>query len=147
MKNIKSVEHRQELKVIDIRTNIIDDAYNSNPIGANAALETLKMFNDDYKIVITPGMIDLGITQKTANYEFGKKIAKIADEVILIGEKWTTPIKNSFIKNSFSNYKIYDTMSLAIDYAVKLKLNKHKTILIEKICRTNIYKNMLEKNR
>jgi UDP-N-acetylmuramoyl-tripeptide--D-alanyl-D-alanine ligase len=131
LRTIRPIMHRQELKTVDIRTNIIDDAYNSNPIGSKAALDTLSMFNYDYKIVITPGMIDLGKRQEIENYKFGQNISNIADFVILVGAKWTLPIKQAFVDNNFTEYKIYNTMESAINYAMSIKAKKHKTILIE----------------
>lgn len=38
---------------------MIDDAYNSNPTGAKNALDVLQMM-PGIKIVVTPGMIELG---------------------------------------------------------------------------------------
>ena len=47
------------------------------------------------KVVVTPGMIELGDKEEELNKEFGKQIAEIskADYVVLIGEKRTRPIK------------------------------------------------------
>ena len=57
VRRLEAVPHRLQL----IRKNsivIIDDAYNSNPNGARAALETLSMF-DGVKVIVTPGMVEL----------------------------------------------------------------------------------------
>lgn len=58
VRRIQPVEHRMEMKPHGDVT-IIDDAYNSNPVGSKAAVETLKMF-DGIRILITPGMVELG---------------------------------------------------------------------------------------
>ena len=42
---------------------------------------------DGVKVVVTPGMIELGESEKEKNYEFGQQISEVADYVILIGEK------------------------------------------------------------
>ena len=55
---IKPIEHRLELKKIGNMYQI-DDAYNSNPVGAKVALEVLGMMPGD-KVVVTPGMVELG---------------------------------------------------------------------------------------
>ena len=68
-KLIEGVEHRQQL-VQSGNDLIIDDAYNSNPSGAKSALETLGMFKG-VKILVTPGMIELGEKQYDCNFEFG----------------------------------------------------------------------------
>jgi UDP-N-acetylmuramoyl-tripeptide--D-alanyl-D-alanine ligase len=90
VKLIEPVEHRQQL--IESGSDlIIDDAYNSNPSGAESALYTLSMFEGE-KILITPGMIELGEKQYDCNFEFGKQAAKVCDYIILVGKKQTKPI-------------------------------------------------------
>ena len=86
------MEHRLELKKKDDRSIIIDDAYNSNPEGAKEALNVLKSFREYQKILITPGMIELGEKQDELNREFGKYAAAAADQIILVGKKQTVPI-------------------------------------------------------
>ncbi|MGI8407034.1 MAG: UDP-N-acetylmuramoyl-tripeptide--D-alanyl-D-alanine ligase [Actinomycetota bacterium] len=63
---------------------VIDDAYNSNPSGAAAALEVLKQIPGGKKIVVTPGMVELGDAQDDANREFGRRAAEIADVLFIV---------------------------------------------------------------
>lgn len=65
VKQLEQVEHRQQVIKKDFGL-IIDDAYNSNPASAKSALNTLSMF-DMTKIVVTPGMIELGKKQYELN--------------------------------------------------------------------------------
>ena len=101
---VKPVEHRLELKKIN-NFYMIDDAYNSNPIGAENACKILGMM-PGMKIVVTPGMIELGEKEDEYNKEFGRQIAEVADKVILIGEKRTKPIKEGLIEKDFDKEKI-----------------------------------------
>ncbi len=105
VRKIKSIEHRLELKQIG-NIYMIDDAYNSNPEGAKVALEVLDMMKGT-KVVVTPGMIELGDKQDEYNKEFGKNIASVADYVILIGEKMTKPIYEGLIEKKYKKDKIY----------------------------------------
>ena len=63
---------------------IIDDAYNGCVEGAKAALETIKQF-DSKKIVITPGLVELGKEEFNCNFEFGRQMASVCDYVIING--------------------------------------------------------------
>ncbi len=85
MRRIESVEHRLQLKKMADCT-VIDDAYNSNPAGAASALETLKMF-EGCRIVITPGMVELGERENEENEKLGALAVKCADYAIFVGEK------------------------------------------------------------
>ena len=100
VKGVKPVEHRLELKKLG-NFYQIDDAYNSNPVGAKNACEILGMM-PGLKVVVTPGMIELGDKEDEYNEEFGKQIAEVADKVILIGEKKTKPIKKGLLEKKFN---------------------------------------------
>lgn len=105
VKRIKTIEHRLELKKYG-NINIIDDAYNSNPVGSKMAVDVLNLM-DGKKIIVTPGMIELGSEEYSANMEFGRHIASVCDEVILIGEHQTKPILDGLKKEKFSDKKIH----------------------------------------
>ena len=123
VKGVKPVEHRLELKRLG-NFYQIDDAYNSNPVGAKNALDILDMM-PGMKIVVTPGMIELGDKEDELNKEFGRQIADVADIVILIGEKKTKVIKDGLLEKGFDKEKIIvfndvrDAFPTINDYAVK----------------------------
>ena len=104
VKRVKPVEHRLELKKF-AKFYQIDDAYNSNPVGAKSALDTLSLM-DGYKVVVTPGMIELGDREKELNKIFGEQIADVADKVILVGKKQTKPIYDGLINKKYKKENI-----------------------------------------
>lgn len=124
--NIKPIEHRLELKKIGVMYQI-DDAYNSNPVGAKVALEVLDMMPGT-KVVVTPGMVELGKEEEQANYEFGKQIAKVADYVILVGEKQTKPIKEGLLASKYKNDNIIVTNDVREAYILVGKLKGKEDI-------------------
>ena len=101
---VKTVEHRLELKSYG-SINYIDDAYNSNPVGSKMALDVLKLMPGK-KIVITPGMIELGDKQYEYNYNFGKYIADSVDLAILVGKEQTKPIQKGILDSNFDKEKL-----------------------------------------
>ena len=131
LKKLTSPPHRLQLLKND-GTIIIDDAYNSNPSGCKAALDTLGLF-DGYKILITPGMVELGAQQDNLNYAFGEQAAAVCDYVILIGEKQTKPIYNGLINANFdkSNILIANQIKDGINQAYAIKTEKQKILLLE----------------
>lgn len=104
VKLVKPIEHRLELKKLG-NFYQIDDAYNSNPVGAKNACSVLKMM-DGIKVVVTPGMIELGEKETFYNKEFGEEIAEVADYAILIGENKTKPIYEGLVTKGFDKDKI-----------------------------------------
>lgn len=127
---VQPIEHRLSMtKYYDI--NIIDDAYNSNPVGCKMALEVLGMMPGK-KMVVTPGMIEVGEKEDEVNKEFGRQIGKTVDEAILIGENKTKAIYEGLIEVGFDKEHIHvlnDVMD-AFDLMVKLK-GENTYVLLE----------------
>ena len=83
--NLSAVSHRLEFRQ---RENmlIIDDAYNSNVTGFKEALHLLENFKDRPKIIVTPGIVDLGGKTLEIHKSLGRLAEKICDTVILVGK-------------------------------------------------------------
>lgn len=87
VEQIEQVEHRLSIKRTPGGLTILDDAFNSNPSGSAMALDVLASLKEGGKrIVITPGMIELGNEQQRLNTEFGRKIALCADVAVIVGQ-------------------------------------------------------------
>ena len=127
---LEAVPHRLEIKGGGENV-IIDDAYNSNPIGAKAALDALNLC-DGMKIIITPGMVELGDREYELNKIFGTQIAEICDYVCLVG---ADHIYDGLVEAGFDESKIFRTKDVreAINHATSLKSTKNgkKYILLE----------------
>jgi UDP-N-acetylmuramoyl-tripeptide--D-alanyl-D-alanine ligase len=82
--SLDPVEHRLQLIKGEGGVTVIDDAYNSNPDGGQAALEVLEAMPGARKVVVTPGMVELGEVQADANRRFGAHAGRIADTVIVV---------------------------------------------------------------
>ncbi|MDX1670885.1 MAG: UDP-N-acetylmuramoyl-tripeptide--D-alanyl-D-alanine ligase [Balneolaceae bacterium] len=111
-RRIEPIEHRLELKKAgDI--HIIDDAFNSNPVGARNAVEILSQFDTGRRIIITPGMIELGEMEEVKNREFGEAIGRAGlDQVILIGAERSRPIVEGIRQTGFDMEKVSVVASL-----------------------------------
>ena len=128
VKRVKPVEHRLSMtKYYDI--NIIDDAYNSNPMGCKMALEVLHMMPGK-RIIVTPGMIEVGAKEIEVNKEFGREIASSADEVILIGEEKTKPIYEGLIEKNYPKEKIHILNDVMDAFPLMLKLKNQDTYVL-----------------
>lgn len=109
---IEPVEHRLELKKQG-DLYVIDDAFNSNPVGAKNAVEILAGFDTGRRIIVTPGMIELGELEEEKNREFGSVIGRAdLDLVILVGEQQTKPIRKGLQDVGFDFDKVRVVSSL-----------------------------------
>lgn len=109
---VEPVPHRLQLINPGTGVIIIDDGFNSNPVSSKAALEVISQFKEGRKIIMTPGMIELGDKEEEENKIFGKNIAKTCDYVILIGKNRTKPIFDGIMEEGFSKEKVFVVNSL-----------------------------------
>lgn len=108
---LEPVEHRLQLIPSAGGTTVIDDAFNSNPRGAEAALNVLKDF-PGRRIIVTPGMVELGSEEAEYNRQLGRFMADKTDLAILVGKKHTRPIAEGLREAGFPEEKIYPVGSL-----------------------------------
>lgn len=86
VEQIEQVEHRLSIKRVPGGLTILDDAFNSNPVGSAMALDVLAAMQQGKRFLITPGMIELGDEQFELNKRFGFKAASCCDIAIVVGE-------------------------------------------------------------
>ena len=130
IKNIKPIKHRLEIKTVKNIT-IIDDSYNSNPVGASNAVDVLSLMEGN-KIIITPGMVEMGKEEEKLNYEFGKKIGKNVDTAYLIGKKRSKAIQKGILEvNPKMKINVYNRFLDAYNDIMKKSGNKKTVVLIE----------------
>lgn len=131
VEKIESVPHRLQILSSPNGGIVIDDAFNSNPVGSKMALDVLKKF-EGRKIIITPGMVELGTEEYKLNKEFGKQIADAVDVAILVGVKRSKPIEEGLREKKFDENNIYIVNSLdeATNRLTKLA-NPNNVVLFE----------------
>lgn len=112
---LKPVEHR--LQIVSRRpVTVIDDAFNSSPNGAKAALKVLSGFSGR-RIIVTPGFVELGDKLDDYHFELGKQIAQSVDIAILVGSR-TKKIREGIEAAGFDmdNVKTVDNLTKATEY-------------------------------
>jgi len=85
VEKIEQVEHRLSIRRIPGGLTIIDDAFNSNPVGSAMALDVLGAMTSGKRVLVTPGMIELGERQHELNAAFGRHAAECCDIAIVVG--------------------------------------------------------------
>ncbi|GIW06256.1 MAG: Mur ligase [Dehalococcoidia bacterium] len=110
---IRAPEHRLQLIPTPGGPTIIDDAYNANPVGVRAALEVLAEMPGGKKILVTPGMVELGPVEEEENRRFGEAAAAVCDLVILVGPRRTQPIQAGLVAAGFPEDRLHLVRSLA----------------------------------
>lgn len=107
VRQLQPVEHRLQL----LPNGFIDDAYNANPAGFRSALDVLAGFQS-LRVLVTPGMVELGERQEALNRELGQYAAQRCDFAVLVGEKQAPPLKEGLIAGGFPEEKIFVAKTL-----------------------------------
>ena len=89
LKSVPQIAHRLELKRRpEDGITIIDDAYNSNPMGFRSALDLLMIINNEgRKILITPGIVELGLAHNEIHEQLGNYAGQVCDVAIIVNPK------------------------------------------------------------
>lgn len=132
VRRIQAVPHRLQLLDKGNGLTFIDDAYNSNPSGCRAALNVLGLF-DACRILVTPGMVELGAKQDELNYEFGTEAAKACDYIVLVGKAQTEPIYRGIIDSGYPESQVFaaDSLNEALAKVSAYQTDKKKIVLLE----------------
>jgi UDP-N-acetylmuramoyl-tripeptide--D-alanyl-D-alanine ligase len=84
-RDLRPPPNRLEVKV-QLDSTWIHDAYNSNPIGFSAALDVLRDMPGSRRILVTPGMVELGEQQEVENRRVAQEAGAVCDLVYLVGD-------------------------------------------------------------
>ncbi len=114
---LQAAESRLVSETTAAGITIINDAYSANPKGVVSALKVLRLHETGKRLLITPGMVELGELQARENHRLGLLAAESATDIILIGKKQTAPIFAAIQSTDFdrSRLQVLD----ALDDAVK----------------------------
>jgi UDP-N-acetylmuramoyl-tripeptide--D-alanyl-D-alanine ligase len=83
---LPTAEHRQSVSVAEGGFTIIDNTFNSNPVGARTALRRLIDLADGGKTaVVTPGMVELGPMQYPMNFALARDASTQVDHMVIVG--------------------------------------------------------------
>lgn len=104
---IEQVEHRLSMKQTPGGVTIIDDAFNSNPVGSKMAIDVLSQFKGGKRIIVTPGMIELGSEQYNLNKAFGEYMVDKVDVAIIVGAYNRDAIVSGIKENGFDEQNLY----------------------------------------
>jgi len=84
--DLPTVPHRLAVATAPSGVVVIDDTYNSNPAGARVALGVLgNATKEGRRVVVTPGMVELGRRQAEENRTFGRAARQVATDLIVVG--------------------------------------------------------------
>ncbi len=104
---LKPTEHRLEVKSFTAGATLIDDAYNANPEGCLEAVNVLGRFIGKKKIIVTPGLVELGDKEYECNYNLGVRAGQTCDQIVLVGMNRSKPIADGVRSTAFAQENLH----------------------------------------
>lgn len=109
---LEPIPHRLQLLPNSGGITVIDDSYNANPVGIHNGLDVLAQMKGRAKILVTPGMVELGALEATENQRLGVHAAQVCNDVILVGAQQTQPIYRGLSESGFPADRIHVVQTL-----------------------------------
>ena len=131
LSRLKQIPHRLSVSTNDRGVHIIDDGYNSNPVGVKHAIDALSRF-EGKKYIVTPGLVELGFAEAGYNFKLGEDLAKVCDGVILVGRSGSLHIREGLLSKEYPTDKIFMAKNLEeAKKIIKENLNEGDVVLFE----------------
>jgi len=111
IRHFRAPEHR--LQPVEAGgVTILDDAYNANPEGIIGAIEVLGRYAPRRRVLVTPGLIEMGNAKAEYHARIGVAAAANVDVVFLVGPKQTADIKDAMLVRGFPEASLHVVRSL-----------------------------------
>ncbi|HUV57678.1 MAG TPA: Mur ligase family protein [Acidimicrobiales bacterium] len=94
---VNAVANRANVVTASSGVVVIDDTFNANPASAASALQVLSSLDaSGRRVVVTPGLIELGSDQHAENLVLGRKVEAIGAELVVIGRTNAVALQTGF---------------------------------------------------
>jgi UDP-N-acetylmuramoyl-tripeptide--D-alanyl-D-alanine ligase len=98
LRSTPQIAHRLEVKRQGDGAILIDDAFNSNPVGFASALGLLDVLRqpEGRRILVTPGMVELGAAHDEEHQRIGRLAAEHVDVLLAVAPHRVAPLASAF---------------------------------------------------
>jgi UDP-N-acetylmuramoyl-tripeptide--D-alanyl-D-alanine ligase len=97
VRRVSAIENRSNVVTAASGVQVIDDTFNANPASATSALKVLtNMALTGRRVVVTPGLVELGREQYEENLALARKIAFHRAELVIVNRTNAVPLMLGF---------------------------------------------------
>ena len=112
LRQARPPEHRLQPITLPAGGILLDDLYNANPDGIVGGLKVLGAYSPKRRIVVTPGLIEMGRERAQYHEAIGRAAANHVDVAFLVGPRQTADIRAGMLDAGFDEAAIHTTRSL-----------------------------------
>ena len=111
--SLRPVDHRLQPVATGNAITVIDDSYNANPVGVHNALEVLAELDARLRILVTPGLVELGTVEDAENRRYGEHAARVCDHVIVMDARPARALREGLRAGGMADDRVHVVRSLA----------------------------------
>ncbi len=95
--SVGPIDNRSNVVTATSGVVVIDDTFNANPQSALSSLKTLsKVAPNGRRVVVTPGLVELGREQYPENLALAQKVAAAQDELVIVKRTNALPLATGY---------------------------------------------------
>jgi len=111
--SLRPVDHRLQPVATGNAITVIDDSYNANPVGVHNALEVLAELDAHQRILVTPGLVELGSVEDDENRRYGEHAARVCDHVIVMDARPGRALREGLRAGGMADERVHVVRSLS----------------------------------
>jgi UDP-N-acetylmuramoyl-tripeptide--D-alanyl-D-alanine ligase len=111
--SLRPVDHRLQPVPTGNAITVIDDSYNANPVGVHNGLEVLAQLAAGSRILVTPGLVELGEVEDAENRRYGEHAARVCDHVIIMEARPSRALRDGLRAAGMPDDRVHVVRSLA----------------------------------
>jgi UDP-N-acetylmuramoyl-tripeptide--D-alanyl-D-alanine ligase len=101
MTHLTPPQHRLTVVQVPSGLTVIDDTFNANPASSVVAVQTLvDVPVTGRRVVVTPGLVELGASQVSENEQLGARIRAAGCELIVVAQTNASALRRGFGTNT-----------------------------------------------
>lgn len=95
--SVRPIDNRSNVVTAASGVIVIDDTFNANPQSALSAIKTLSnVAATGRRVVVTPGLVELGREQYSENLVLAQKVAAAQDELVIVKRTNALPLETGY---------------------------------------------------
>ena len=111
--SLRPVDHRLQPVPTGNAITVIDDSYNANPVGVHNGLEVLAELDARSRILVTPGLVELGSVEDAENRRYGEHAAQVCDHVVVMDARPARALREGLRAGGMPDDHVHLVSSLA----------------------------------
>ncbi|MBJ7608363.1 MAG: UDP-N-acetylmuramoyl-tripeptide--D-alanyl-D-alanine ligase [Candidatus Dormibacteraeota bacterium] len=111
--SLQPVDHRLQPIATGNAITVIDDSYNANPVGVHNGLEVLAELEATHRILVTPGLVELGAVEDVENRRYGEHAARVCDHVIVMDARPARALRDGLRSGGMADDHVHVVRSLS----------------------------------